>query len=209
MTCVESKVPKLPMNKPFSQACENNKGPILSVLKHAFAEVKTVLEIGSGTGQHAVYFARYLPHLVWLPTDLAENLAGVQLWLKEARLPNIQHPLVLNVSEQPWLVEWVDAIFTANSLHIMGEAEVEAFFNGVANRLLSGGRLCVYGPFNYGGKFTSDSNAQFNRWLYQQNPKSAIRDFEWVNDLAEKAGLSLLQDHEMPANNRLLEWGRA
>ena len=194
------------MNKPCSQACENNKRPILAVLKNAFAEVETVLEIGSGTGQHAVYFAEHLPQVSWQPTDLAENLAGVQLWLDEAKLANIRPPMVLDVRMQPWPIAPTDAIYTANSLHIMGAAEVEQFFQGVAETLLDGGRLCVYGPFNYGGKFTSESNARFNEWLFLQNPKSAIRDFEWVSELAEAAGLSLLADHTMPANNRLLEW---
>jgi len=194
------------MNKPFSQACENNKRPILEVLKNAFAEVGTVLEIGSGTGQHAVYFAEHLPQVSWQPTDLAENLPGIELWIAEAKLANIRPPKILDVRSQPWPVEQVDGVFSANSLHIMGKAEVEQFFQGVADRLLAGGRLCVYGPFNYGGKYTSDSNARFDQWLFQQNPKSAIRDFEWVSELAETASLSLLADHTMPANNRLLEW---
>lgn len=198
----------LSTDKPFSQACENNKGPILSILQSAFAEVKNVLEVGSGTGQHAVYFAKHMPHLGWQPTDLAENLLGVELWLDEAKLGNISSPKVLDVSVQPWAVEPVDAIFSANTLHIMGKPEVVRFFGGVGDVLLAGGRLCVYGPFNYEGRFTSESNARFNEWLYRQNPNSAIRDFEWVNELALDIGLELVEDHAMPANNRLLEWQR-
>lgn len=194
------------MNKPFSQACENNKAPILSVLDAAFADVSSVLEIGSGTGQHAAYFAQHLRHLIWTPTDLPENLAGIRRWLDDAALDNVKPPMVLDVCSIPWPVAPVGGIFSANTLHIMGEPEVKKFFEGVAYALVKGGRLCVYGPFNYGGDFTSDSNARFNEWLYQQNPKSAIRDFEWVNRLAEEAGLALIEDHEMPANNRLLEW---
>lgn len=196
-------------NKPFSQACENNKEPILAVLKQAFAGANTVVEVGSGTGQHAVYFAAHLPHLYWQPTDLAENLPGMQLWFDEAELPNLKAPKVVDVNRRPWPLEPVDAVFTANTLHIMGKPEVERFFQGLGDLLLPGAKLCIYGPFNYGGRFTSDSNARFNDWLYQQNPKSAIRDFEWIRKLAGKIGLTLDKDHQMPANNRLLEWSRA
>ena len=197
------------INKPFSRACENNKEPILTVLKQAFAEVKSVVEVGSGTGQHAVYFAAHLPHLRWQPTDLAENLPGMQLWFDEVELPNLNMPRVVDVSNLPWPLAPVEAVFTANTLHIMGKPEVELFFQGLGDLLLPGAKLCIYGPFNYNGCFTSDSNARFNDWLYQQNPKSAIRDFEWIRELAGKIGLTLVKDHQMPANNRLLEWSMA
>ncbi len=198
------------MIKPFSQACENNKNPILKILKEAFAPVQSVLEIGSGTGQHAVYFAEHLPHLIWQPTDLEENLDGIACWIEEHNsLSNLKMPRSLDISNIPWPVAPVDGVFSANTLHIMGEPEVVQFFEGLSYALVSGGTLCIYGPFNYAGKFTSDSNAQFNKWLYQQNPKSAIRDFEWVSQLAENAGLVLVKDHPMPANNRLLQWRRA
>ena len=198
------------MIKPFSQACENNKTPILDVLGDVFSTVRSVLEVGSGTGQHAVYFAQHLPHLIWQPTDLEENLKGIMLWAEEHQaLSNLKMPRLLDITQVPWPVAPVDGIFSANTLHIMGESEVERFFEGVSYTLIAGGTLCIYGPFNYGCKFTSDSNARFNDWLYQQNPKSAIRDFEWINSLAGNAGLALINDHPMPANNRLLEWRRA
>lgn len=196
------------MEKPFSQSCENNKGPILAVLREAFRDASLVLEIGSGTGQHAVHFARNLPHLVWQPSDMAENIPGMKLWFDEAKLPNINEPVVLNVADALWPVEEADAVFSANTLHIMGKPKVECMFEGIGLRLKNGGTLCIYGPFNYGGKYTSESNEKFDAWLFKQNPESAIRDFEWVNFLAEKAGLKLVKDHEMPANNRLLEWGK-
>lgn len=194
--------------KPFSQACENNKDPILRVLRSAFAGTKRVLEVGSGTGQHAVYFAQHLSHLLWQPSDRAENLPGIQLWLEAYKLTNMLPLLELDVTMANWPITQVDALFSANTLHIMGTSEVALFFEKVDQVLLSGGKLCVYGPFNYQGQFTSESNARFNQWLYQQNPKSAIRDFEWIDGLAGKIGLTLLQDHAMPANNRLLEWQR-
>ena len=197
------------MVKPFSQSCENNKEPILRVLKEAFSGAALVLEIGSGTGQHAVHFALNLPRLTWQPTDLPENIPGMKLWFDDAKLPNIKEPIVLNVSDAMWPIVGVDAIFSANTLHIMARPKVECMFDGMEPVLKAGGTLCIYGPFNYEGKYTSESNEKFDTWLHQQNPQSAIRDFEWVNSLAEKIGLKLVKDHEMPANNRLLEWRKS
>jgi len=192
--------------KPFSQACENNKAPILTVLKTAFAGVSDVLEIGTGTGQHAVYFAEHLPHVSWQPSDVAEHLPGIKLWLDDAQLSNIKPAMALNVLDERWPVTRTQAVFTSNTLHIMGKTEVQRFFKKLGEILTADGKFCCYGPFNYGGQFTSESNARFNDWLYQQNPKSAIRDFEWIEALANAVGLQLVADHEMPANNRLLEW---
>lgn len=194
------------MEKPFSQSSENNKDYILNVLKEAFQDTNSVLEIGSGTGQHAVHFARNLPHLNWQPSDIEINLPGIGLWLYESELPNIKEPVSLDVNKLPWEVGKFEGLFTANTLHIIAKAEIENFFQGIAQVLKDHGTLCIYGPFNYDGKYTSPSNERFDGWLYRQNPKSAIRDFEWVNSLAENVGLVLTQDHEMPANNRLLEW---
>jgi len=194
------------MEKPFSQSSENNKDYILNVLKGAFQDTNSVLEIGSGTGQHAVHFARNLSHLNWQPSDIEINLPGIGLWLYEAELPNIKEPVLLDVNKLPWEVGKFEGLFTANTLHIIAKAEIENFFQGIAQVLKDRGTLCIYGPFNYDGEYTSPSNERFDGWLYRQNPKSAIRDFEWVNSLAENVGLVLTQDHEMPANNRLLEW---
>jgi cyclopropane fatty-acyl-phospholipid synthase-like methyltransferase len=192
--------------KPFSQACENNKAPILVVLQTAFADISEVLEIGTGTGQHAVYFAEHLPHVNWQPSDVVEHLPGINLWLDEAQLSNMGKPVALNVMDENWSVTSSPAVFTSNTLHIMGKSEVERFFSKLGDLLADGGKFCCYGPFNYGGQFTSESNARFNDWLYAQNPKSAIRDFEWIESLANSVGLQLVEDYEMPANNRLLEW---
>ena len=195
--------------KPFSQACENNKAPILAVLRDAFCEATRALEIGSGSGQHAVHFGGNLPWLRWQPSDVAANIAGIKLWLAEAGLANVPEPAVLDVTQLPWGVASCDAIFTANTLHIMGKPGVECFFRGLQNVLQPGGALCVYGPFNYAGSYTSDSNARFDQWLFAQHPDSAIRDFEWVNQLASEAGLVLVEDYAMPANNRLLHWRKS
>lgn len=194
------------MSKPFSQACENNKDPILEVIKEVFTSPQTVLEIGSGTGQHAIYFAEQLPHLQWQTSDRLENHQGIQSWLEEASLPNVHPPLPLDVTQQPWPVEQIDALFTANTLHIMGWEEVMIFFERLGEYLSQDAFACIYGPFNYNGEYTSESNARFDQWLKQQNPKSAIRHKEDVEKLAIKNGINLVKDIAMPANNRLLVW---
>lgn len=192
--------------KPFSQASENNKDHILNILKESFQHTSKVLEIGSGTGQHAVYFASNLPHLIWQPSDVDTDLSGIKIWLDEAGLSNIQDPINLDVNDLPWQIGNYDGVFTANTLHIMAKPEIENMYHGISEAIGDNGRLCIYGPFNYNGQYTSESNERFDGWLYNRNPDSAIRDFEWVNSLAENAGFELIKDHEMPANNRLLEW---
>lgn len=195
-------------SKPFSQASENNKNPILQIIRRVFIRSETVWEIGSGTGQHACFFASQLPHLFWQPTDRTENLRGINLWLTEAKLDNIKPPLALDVNDPVWPCANIEAIFTANTLHIMSAAEMEILFQKLAIYLAANATMCIYGPFNYGGQFTSDSNARFDNWLKQQNPLSGIQDFEQVCDLASAIGLTLIDDHEMPANNRLLIFQR-
>lgn len=195
--------------KPHAPACDRNRGPILAVLRDPFAERRQVLEIGSGTGQHAVYFAEAMPWLEWQTSDVEENLPGIRAWLDDARLPNTPAPLALDVLE-PWPAVEADAVFTANTLHIMGWAGVEAFFDGVGQVLANaaGGTLVAYGPFNYRGAYTSDSNREFDGWLKARDPQSGIRDFEAVDALASAAGLQLADDVAMPANNRCLVWKR-
>ncbi|MGK0499205.1 MAG: cyclopropane fatty-acyl-phospholipid synthase-like methyltransferase [Oceanicoccus sp.] len=195
------------MERPFSQACENNKAAILEVITPYFSAVAKVLEVGSGTAQHAVYFAEQMPHLIWQTADREEYIPAIESWREWAGLDNLPPPLCLDVN-QPWPLASTPAIFSANTAHIMSWQEVELFFQGIAGVLAEGGIFCLYGPFNYGGQFSSDSNARFELWLKDRNPDSGIRDFEAVNALAEKSGLTLLADHEMPANNRCLVWQR-
>ena len=161
------------MEKPYSQSSENNKEPILAVLEEAFRDASFVLEIGSGTGQHAAYFARHLPHLVWQPSDLPENLPGIKMWVDEAGLPNLKEPIILNVADALWPVEKADAVFTANTLHIMSRSRIACMFDGIEVVMREGGALCIYGPFNYGGKYTSESNAKFDEWLKAKDPRAA------------------------------------
>jgi len=194
---------------PYSQACENNKEPILAVLREVFADRSQVLEIGSGTGQHACYFAAALPHLRWQPTELPDNLALLQPRCARYTGDNLLGERVLDVREEPWPVVVPDAVFSANTLHIMSMASVRSLFAGLARDAGEDVILSIYGPFNYGGRYTSDSNARFDQWLALQHPESAIRDFEAVDRLAQEAGFSLLKDNAMPANNRLLVWRKA
>lgn len=194
--------------KPFSESCVQNRDPILAVLREVFADRQRVLEIGSGTGQHAVDFGAALPHLHWQTADVAAHHAGIRMWLDEAALPNVLPPIELDVNQQAWRAGRYDAAFSANTLHIMGWSEVTQFFSGVGTVLEPGGVLVVYGPFNYNGTYTSDSNARFDAWLKSRDPTSGVRDFEAVNDLAHAQGLILQQDVAMPANNRTLVWRR-
>lgn len=193
---------------PFSQSCENNKGPILEHLQRLFAPCGSVLELASGTAQHATWFASHLPHLSWQPTELPANLATLVPRCAAYTGDNLLPPLALDVTRHPWPVAPGDAVFTANSFHIMPFTAVAACFEELARRAQPGTLLCVYGPFNYGGRYTSDSNARFDQWLASQHPDSAIRDFEAVDELASAAGFVLREDSPMPANNRLLVWRR-
>lgn len=195
--------------RPYSEACERNQAPILAQLQVLFADRQRVLEIASGTGQHAVYFGRALPHLSWQTSDLLPNHAGINDWLAEANLPNVLPPLVLDVNAPIWPVAEVDAIFNANTIHIVSWPAVGHMFAGIGRILQAGGILCLYGPYNYGGAFTSDSNANFDGWLKARDPLSGIRDFEAVNQLAAEQGLTLLKDIAMPSNNRLLAWRKS
>jgi SAM-dependent methyltransferase len=196
--------------KPFSEASERNRAPILAVLTRLLGECREVLEIGSGTGQHAVYFAAHLPRLEWQPSDVAENLPGIQMWIDQAReegqIANVRAPIALDVNGGEWPEGRYDAVFSANTAHIMSWPEVERMLARAAAALRPGGLFCLYGPFNYGGGFTSESNARFDASLRARDPRMRIRDFEAVDALARREGFALAEDNAMPANNRLLVW---
>jgi cyclopropane fatty-acyl-phospholipid synthase-like methyltransferase len=192
----------------LSEACERNKGPILEVLRTEFAASHSVLEVGSGTGQHAVHFAAQLPHLTWQPSELGDELAPLAERIRLEGTSNLRAPITLDVRDQPWRVAPVDAVFSANTLHIMTWSGVQAFVRGVAGALTAPGVLCVYGPFRFRGQHTSDSNAEFDAYLKARDPVSGIRDFEALEALARAQGLVFAADHAMPANNRTLVWRR-
>ena len=186
--------------KPFSEASERNRGPILDVLKRVLSRSQCVLEIGSGTGQHAAYFAPELPHLVWQASDVAEHLPGIREWVRDPP------PLELDV-EGKWPAGPYDAVFTANTCHIMSWPQVQKMFEGVARYRPAA--FAVYGPFHYGGKPTSEGNARFDAMLRARDPRSGVRDFEAIVRLAESRRLMLEEDNVMPANNRLLVFRHA
>lgn len=196
------------IEKPFSPACERNRDPILRVLARFLADRRRLLEIGSGTGQHAVHFAAALAHLEWQCSDRSANLPGLRLWLDEARLGNTPPPLALDVARGPWPLRPFDAVFSANTLHIMSWEEVEALFAGLAAVLAEDARLAIYGPFRRAGTRASPSNEEFDAGLRSQDPRMGLRHLEDVDALAEAIGLRLLDVVEMPANNLLLLWTR-
>ncbi len=210
-------------DRPYSPSCDRNRDPILAVLREHFADRREALEIGSGTGQHAVHFAAAMPWLRWQCSDAAAYLPGIRAWLDEAALANTPPPLELQAVVQPapgfapppplprgadGAARGFDAAFSANTLHIMGWPQVEAFFAGLATVLADEAVVAVYGPFNYGGRYTSDSNRAFDVWLKERDAASGIRDFEAVDALAAGTGLRLARDVAMPANNRCLVWRR-
>jgi len=193
--------------KRFSDACERNREPILGVLRRVFADRRHVLEIGSGTGQHAAYFAPELPQLDWQPSDVADNLPSIRIWREEAQSPGLREPIELDV-DRPFPALRADAVFSANTCHIMSWPQVERMFAGIAALLPPGGVLALYGPFHYNGEPTSPSNAEFDAWLRGRDRLSGVRDFEDIRDLARRHGLALDEDNAMPANNRLLVFRR-
>lgn len=189
--------------RPFSEACERNKTPIQVILHQVFDVPGHILEIGSGTGQHAVHFGATLPHLTWHTSDLPGNHAGIRMWLEAAGLPNVLPPIALDVNGE-WPAQQFDGVFTANTLHIMPWEAGQKLIEGAARTLKQSGKLVIYGPFNYGGAYTSESNARFDEWLKVRDPRSGIRDVEAVIEYASRYVLRLSADHAMPANNRTL-----
>ena len=189
---------------PFSQACENNQAPILEKLREIMDTPGVVLEIGTLTGQHAVHFAQALSHLQWQPSDHPDSCDISRPRLEQAALPNILPPMALDVSSADWPDIAFDAVFSANTAHIMAWPEVEAMFQHIGARLPAGGVFCLYGPFNESGEYSSDSNRRFDEHLRKQAPHMGIRDLDDLIGLAESANLRLEKNHAMPANNRLL-----
>lgn len=197
-------------DKPFSQACENNKAPILEKLADIFKQPGTILEIGTGTGQHAVHFADRLPHLVWQPTDHPQNAQLCRPWIDDSGLGNINPPMALEVLNGDWSgLSAINGAFSANTAHIMAWEEVRAMFLGIGGVLPSNGVFSLYGPFSYGGRHTSESNDRFDRSLRAQASHMGIRDIEDLKALGDETGLVLEEDFAMPANNRLLVWRKS
>jgi SAM-dependent methyltransferase len=195
--------------RPHSEACERNRDPILKVLRERFVAPGTALEIGAGTGQHAVYFAQHLPHVEWIASDREENHAGIAAWIQERPSPNLRGPVFLDVTQSPWPVERVNYAFSANTAHIMHWPAVEKMFESIGRVLLPSGVFCLYGPFNHDGRFTSESNRVFDESLKARDPQMGIRDDRVLVQLAKRCGLDFVADYSLPANNRVLVWARA
>ncbi len=195
------------IRKPFAESSEENKRPILRVLAERLSTARTVLEIGSGTGQHAVYFGEAMPMLIWQTSELPEMHAGIRLWLDEAGLGNVLNPIALDVEiASQWPDQQYDAVYSANTAHIMSADGVAAMFSGIGRILNRQGQFLLYGPFMYSGKHTAPSNEQFDHWLRIQAPHRGVRDLVWLKQLAKQSGMELSEDLEMPVNNRILVW---
>ena len=192
--------------RPYAAATARNAEPILGVLRTEFAECSSVLEIGSGTGQHAVSFAAELAGLCWQPSELEQNLPGIRAWLAKAELPNVRDPVVLDVLTASPGQGTHDAVFSANTAHIMSMDGVEKMFALVATVLDARGRFCLYGPFRSGGAFNTESNAVFHRTLHDRDPAMGIRNLEDLDRLAASGGMLRKRLYAMPANNHLAVW---
>lgn len=193
------------MTKLTWPAPERNKDPILAALARVLPAEGRVLEVASGTGQHVVHFATHLPALSFLPSDVDEkNLESIRAWVRDAGLPNLEEPTLLDVCSSDWAVGKVEAIFNANLLHISPWQCAVGLFEGASRHLAASGALVLYGPYRVGGEHTAPSNAAFDADLRQRDPRWGVRDLEAVRDLAERAGLNLSERIEMPANNQLL-----
>lgn len=192
-------------DKPFAPACERNQAVILVTLQqHLRPADRHLFEVGTGTGQHAVFMAPQLPQLIWQTSDVPDNHTGIQQWLAESPAPNIRPPLRYTIGQDPWPVPQTDLVFTANTLHIISAALVVRWCQDLGDNLQAGNRVYIYGPCKYGGQFTTESNAEFDRWLKDRDPHSGIRDIEWLSDLFTTHGIHLLHDLDMPANNQML-----
>lgn len=194
------------MAKPSTPAALRNSAPILEVIRNEFKDCKSVLEIGSGTGQHAVYFAAAMPWLTWQTSDLAENHDGINAWIDDAGLENVRAPFELDVERPPRFAERIDGVFSANTAHIMNIEAVERMFEVAAACLNAAGRFCLYGPFNVDAEFTSDSNRQFDASLKAQDTRMGIRDLESLDGFAKANNLRRTNLYAMPANNMIAVW---
>lgn len=191
------------MSKLYSESCERNKSFILEKIKTVFEDSSSVLEIGSGTGQHAVFFAENLLYLNWQTSDLLQSHESIKAYIKDSNLKNIFNPLLIDVSKDDWHNLKFDSAFSANTLHIISSENVQNIFKGLTKVISK--YFCVYGPFNYNGQYTSKSNEQFDEYLKQTYPNQAgIKDISFIENTAKNYSFDLINDFDMPSNNRLL-----
>ena len=192
--------------RPNAPAALRNQQPILEVLTKELRGDESVLEIGSGTGQHAVFLAARMPELQWQTSDVADNHAGISAWIENCGLSNVASPLLLDVTGSPVIDDDYDAVYSANTAHIMKISAVESMFAIAGAVLNREGVFCLYGPFNRHGKFTSDSNARFDESLKSRSPSMGIRDLDDLDAFAASAGMGRSGLYAMPCNNMLAVW---
>ena len=188
----------------FSQAADNNKASILTVLSKYLQAGDVVLEVASGSGQHALHMAKALPYVTWYPSERPAALDTLKHNIEACGSDNIATPLSIDLVKDTWQKPLVDVVYAANIAHIVTPLLGERLVALARNALSGGGLLALYGPFKYAGAFTSESNARFEQWLKGRDPRSGIRDFEWMLELASDHDMTLIEDHTMPANNQLL-----
>ncbi|MGB1091793.1 MAG: DUF938 domain-containing protein [Oceanobacter sp.] len=190
---------------PVSPACLRNQQPIAEVLARELPEHSVVLEVGSGTGQHAAFMTSWMPNLTWQPSEIASRLAEINAWRLRTGSENFLPPLVLDVAQDLWPVKQVDAVFSANVIHYISWAKVRSMLEGIGRVTRVGGLVFFYGPYNYEGRFTSEGNAALDAWLKADiDPEAGIKDFDQILLAARREKLRLVKDIEMPANNRIL-----
>jgi SAM-dependent methyltransferase len=194
------------IEKPYSEASARNSEAILGAIREEFRGLESILEIGSGTGQHAVCFGQALAHLVWQTSDVPANHGGIRAWLADAALPNVLEPLTLDVLDAELPDASYDGVFSANTAHIMSPAAVERMFALVAAVLRDNGVFVLYGPFRQGRQFNTSSNADFHHSLQRRDPDMGIRHLEELDGLAQRGGLRRNRLYAMPANNSLAVW---
>lgn len=189
----------------YSPAAENNKSSILSVLENYLCDGDRVLEIGSGSGQHAIHVSSALQNVLWQPSDRAVALPLLRANIREYGTPNLSEPIEINLGHLPESSRTpTQCVYSANVMHIVSKPLGGRLIRWAGEILVDRGFLILYGPYKYDGEFTTQSNADFDLWLKDRDPHSGIRDFEWVTQLATQAGLGLIEDHSMPANNQCL-----
>lgn len=192
--------------KPHAPSCDRNQEPIFEALLPLLKNKKSLLEIGSGTGQHAIFMAPKLPHLTWTLSDLKGRHRGMSLWLREKLILNIRGPVhyEAGVTEFPNALKSFDVVFTSNTLHIMPWTSCMNLFDDLGKNLEQDALFIAYGAFKYGGEFTTESNKEFESWLKERDPKAGLKDFEKIKDELKKRSFELLDDISMPASNQLL-----
>ena len=195
--------------RPHASAAGRNAAPILEVLERELSDCTDVLEIGSGTGQHAVNFAARLNHTVWQTSDLRENLDGIRQWIADTGVGNVLDPIELDVLKSDSPMSGFDAVFSSNTTHIMSYEAVTRMFGLVGRTLRPEGVFVLYGPFRVHGRCTTDSNAAFDAALRSRNPLMGLRDLDDLGTLGELAGIALARVYAMPANNLLTCWKKS